>query len=472
MPNGAIPFSEGQASGVDELVGATASVVNVIHEAGDGVRTRPGLSTWNMFPAVIPNASPVIGAWAYRSYLVYCTEDRKLWALISPGFVVALSDATAATKLDGTGRPQAVVTATRIVIIGGGVPQKWEGAGLSARLGGSPPAGVGIAFLTQTLIIATQAGILFFSQPGELGGGHEDWRGDTDSAEAEAGADGLVALASTTGEMLAVGTQTAQIFLPDPTAAFVNGTVVEVGAASGASLIKWDDQYVFLDDRRRVISTDGRSINDLSGPGMAKTFWRFSTVSDCWAFRARFDGVDLLAFVFPTEGRACVYNAIVQKWAEWRSVDTAGRWQPWIGRCHCYWPAFGLHLIGLADGSIAVLDPDAFTEDGQMLKAVVRTGFGDRGLSNKKVCERVALTLRRGSTTATTAPTFELRWRDDMGAFGQPLRFSLGLPGDYETQVQKWTLGLYNVRQWELTMSDPTEFMLAGADELFTPLEA
>jgi hypothetical protein len=473
MPAETIPFNEGQASGIDELGGATPAVINVTHDAAT-LRTRPGLSTWDMFPSVIPNASPVVGAWVYGAYLVYVTEDRKLWALIASGLVVPLSSATATTQLDGTLRPQAVVTATRIVIIGGGVPQKWEGAGVSARLGGSPPAGVAIAFLTQTLVIATAAGLLYFSQPGELGGGHEDWRGDTDSAEAEAGADGLVALAASTGEMLALGTETAQIFFPGQTTgddAFINGTVLQAGCTAGSSLIKWDDQYVFLDNRRRIVATNGRSLQDIAGPGMAKTFWRFATVDDCWAFRARFDGVDLLGFVFPTEGRACVYNANVQKWAEWRSIDPEGRWQPWIGRCHCYWPARALHLIGLADGSIAVLDPDAFTEDGQMLKAVMRTGFGDRSTGNKKVCERVQLTMRRPGTAAV-APVAELRWRDDLGAFGQPLRFSMGAPGDYETQVQKWTLGVYGVRQWELTVSAPTEFVLTNAEEIFTPLEA
>lgn len=470
MPAETIPFHEGQASGIDELGGATPAVINVTHDAAT-LRTRPGLSVWDMFPSVVPNASPVVGAWAYGSYLVYVTEDRKLWALIAAGLVVPLSDSTLATKLDGTLRPQAVVTATRIVIIGGGVPQKWEGVGLSARLGGTPPAGVGITALTQRLVIATAEGLLYWSQPGELGGGHEDWRGDMESAEAEAKPDGLLSLASSTGEFLAVGSETAQIFFPDPQAVFVPGTTVEVGTCAASSLIKWDAQYVFLDDRRRVVSTDGRSIKDLSGPGMAKTFWRFATVADCWAFRARFDGVDLLGFVFPAEGRACVYNATVEKWAEWRSIDPEGRWQPWIGRCHCYWPGRALHLVGLADGSIAVLDPDAFTEHGQMLKAMMRTGFGDRSTGNKKVCERVQLTMRRPSA-APVAPVAELRWRDDLGAFGQPLRFSMGAPGDYESQVQKWTLGVYGVRQWELMVSAPTEFVLTNAEEIFTPLEA
>jgi hypothetical protein len=81
--------------------------------------------------------------------------------------------------------------------------------------------------------------------------------------------------------------------------------------------------------------------------------------------------------------------------------------------------------------------------------------------------------MRRGSAaSATTAPVCTLRYRDNLGSFSQPLTFSLGVDGDVEAIVQKWTLGVYNTRQWELSMTDPNEFVLAGAEETFTPLEA
>lgn len=470
-----IPFTDGQASGIEELAGASPAVINLVHDAGNAMRTRPGLSAWSDFPAVIPDASAVIGMWSYGAYLVYCTEDRKFWAVTAAGLVIPLSDATTVTQLDGSGRPNAVVTRTRIVIIGGGVPQKWEGSGLSARLGGLPPAGVSIAALKSRLVIADalNTGLIFWSEPGELGGGHEVWNGDPASAEAEAAPDPIVAMGSTINELVLVGTTTTEIFLPDDTGIFVPGTTVEVGTLAPGSLIKWDAAFVLLDNKRRIVSTDGRSFQDLGGPGMAQTLWRLSTVSDCWSFRARFDAVDLIGFVFPTDGRAFVYNATVKKWAEWRSLDSFGRWQPWIGQCHYFWPERGIHLVGLADGSIAQLDPTAFTEGGLALKALVRTGFGDRGTGNRKVCERVQFTMRRGQDlTAETAPVAQLRWRDDFGSFGQPLTISLGAAGDAEAQVSHWTLGVYNNRQWELAMSDPSEFVVVAVEELFTALEA
>lgn len=469
-----VSFADGQMSGLEELAGTSPAAINVIPDAAGAVRTRPGLSVWDEFPAVIPGASSVIGMWIWGEYLIYCTEDRKLWALISPGFVVALSDATAATQLDGSLRPQAVATRSRIVIIGGGVPQKWAGVGLSARLGGSPPAGNGIAGIATRLVISDvlNTGLFYWSDPGELTG-HEVWNGDDASAEAESKPDRLLTLGNTTGELFAFGSETLQIFAPDDTAIFAPVTSREVGVLAAASAVKWGDQYAFLDDQRRIVATDGRTLTELSSPGMSKTIWNFATVSDCWAFRARFDDCELLGWVLPTEGRCCVYNATVQKWSEWRSLDAAGRWAPWVGQSHVYWPAKGIHLIGLADGRIVKLDPLAFTEVGNVLKAQVRTGFSNRETPNRKICQRLQVTMRRGAATSETAPQVELRWRDDLGAMSSPMRFSLGIAGDVEATAQKWTLGTpYVTRQWEITMSDAAQFVLASADETFVPLGA
>jgi PAS domain-containing protein len=303
--------------------------------------------------------------------------------------------------------------------------------------------------------------------------GHEIWNtGDSGQADTSAAPDRLVSLVTTVGELYALGTETLQVFIVDATLTFTAGTTVEIGSLAPGSLIKNDAQICFLDHRRRIVATDGRSVQDLTDQAMAKTLQGFATISDCWSFRARFDAADLLGFVFPTEGRMLVYNSAVKKWTEWRSIDTDGRWQPWIGQSHCFWPDQNLQLIGLEDGTISLLDPRAFTEHGAMLKALVRTGFGDRGTSNRKICERIQLLMRRGANTNPTAPQAQLRWRSDLGAFGQPLRISLGAPGDYEAIVNKWTLGVYTVRQWELSMSDPAEFVLVACEEVFTPLEA
>lgn len=474
MPAAPIPFDDGQASGIEELAGASPAVINVTHDPSGTTKTRPALSAWEQFPAVVPDVSGVTGIWIFGTSVIYTTADRKIWALLAAGLVIPLSDTTAATKLDGTSRPVAVVTRTRIVIIGGGVPQKWEGTGLSSRLGGSPPAGTSIVAIAQRLVISdnSNTGLIFWSEPGELAG-HEDWRGDMASAEAESRPDALVNLGTAVGEIFAFGTETTQIFLPDPDGVFIPGATAEVGTLAAGSVIKYDTMYAFLDDRRRIVATDGRSFQEWSTPSMSQTLWRFATVSDCWAFRARFDSCDLIGFVFPTEGRACIYNAAVKKWTEWRSLDSDGRWAPWAGLCHCYWPAQGLHLIGMPDGTIAKLDPFAFSDNGQLLKATIRTGFISRDTGNRKICERVQLTMRRGSTSsALSAPVAQLRWRDDLGAFGPPLTISLGVAGDVEAQVQLWTLGVYNTRQWELSMSDPSEFVLVSAEETFTPLEA
>src|SRR4029079_13240261 len=103
--------------------------------------TRPGIVEWDEWADATCNdagAGEVIGPAVWPSpsgdRLVYVTQSdagvRKLWAMLGPNSRIALSDATAATQLDGTLRPTFAIGKTRIVIAGGGAPPEWGGTGL------------------------------------------------------------------------------------------------------------------------------------------------------------------------------------------------------------------------------------------------------------------------------------------------------------------------------------------------------
>src|SRR6478609_2429575 len=142
MPQRPINFTSGQQSDSEPLGGATPLVVNLFVDQTGSMRTRPGISAWDGFPTTIPNASPVVAMAVFNGQLVYACDDRTVWVVQAPGTVQALSDGTAATRIDGATRPVPVVTKNRVIFAGGGQPQKWEGVGLSSRLLGlntSPP---------------------------------------------------------------------------------------------------------------------------------------------------------------------------------------------------------------------------------------------------------------------------------------------------------------------------------------------
>lgn len=477
-----IPFAQGQMSGLDPLSGAGRLLLNFLPDAGGALYQRPGIQDFDDFPNdSIPNASPVIGMFEWRGYVLYVCEDRTIWALIAPGLVQALSDATAATQLDGTGLPVWTYDQARVVVTGGGAPQKWEGVGLSSRLApgqtdpsGAPLALTHIAYSAQRFIgnVNSNAGYLQWTAPGQ--GNHATWPivGPYYS-EAEAAPDPVVAVWATTNEVFAFGTETTQVYSPDPAIGFTVSASIEVGAAAAYSVIKTEDgNFYWLDNNRRFVASNGRAVEVISTPYIAKTVKNLSDISDCWGANMMVGGWDLIVWVFHVERRAFYYDKVTKKWGEFDSLDSNGDSQSWIARSYFYWKERNVHLVGLSDGRIAELTFDAATDDGDTILAISETGFQDRGSLNEKLCEVLRLQLRRGSTDPSeTAPTVRVRYRNDLGAWKPALTFSIGA-GQYQPVVGKRSLGKYRQRQWRLEWSGGNAFVLAGATEDFQTLEA
>lgn len=462
-----IDFAEGQSS-LEELSGAQPIQWNFLKDAGGAVRQRPGLQAWADSPTAIPNASPVIGLFVWRTFLIYVCDDRTIWAWYGPGDVRALSDGTTASKLDGSLRPIFAYDSARVVITGGGAPQKWEGVGPASRLGGSPPTSTHIAYAAQRLVVAKydNTGVIQWTPPGV--GNHETWTvagvGSGGFAEAEAAADPVQALYVNTNEIFVFGTQTTQVFVPDPSVDFSVATTLGIGCGARFSVIDTDGSFAWLDERHRFVTSSGRDFEAISSPAMARSIAALATVDDCWGFRVRIGSFDLLVWVFPAEGRTIIFDRGSSKWSEWRGW-TGDKWSGWLGQSYVYWPERNVHLVGLADGSIGEMTTDAYSDMGETIKAISRTGFRDGGTGVRKLCQRVQLTMKRGATlSGATAPIAELRYRDDLGAFNTIASYSLGA-ADYTPTIDKWSLGMYRDRQYELAFENNAEFVLTGARE-------
>lgn len=472
-----IAFNAGQASGLSELSGASPVFLNMVPDAAGAIRVRPGIETWSDFPAVVPNASPIIGIFPWRQYVIFVCEDRTLWAWLASGLVQALSDATAATKLDGSGRPIWTYDADRVTVVGGGAPQQWQGVGLSSRLApgatlpsGSPLALTHIAYAAQRFIgnANDNSGFLVWTPPGP--GGHTTWPiSGPYFAEAEASPDSTIALFANSNEVFAFGTSSTQVYVPDPSIAFAVASSMPVGNAAPYSVIPTEDGTMnWLDDNRRFVSSAGRGFDVISTPAMTADINTLANVEDSWGCNVMIGPADLLLWTFPTEKRAFFYDRVTRKWGEWDTTDERGVSVGFLARSYAYWPARNLHLIGTADGRIMLLSAQALRDDGRQIIALSRTGFVDRGTFLRKSSERVDLQLKRGfAAPGSVTPIVEYRFRDDLGAMQSAIRRTLGEPGDYATVVDAWSLGMYRTRQHEVRFTDAGEFILAGATETF-----
>lgn len=474
-----IPLFNGLASGLEELAGAQPQLVNFLIDAMGTARVRPGIEAWTDFPAA-PTTSPVIGIFPWRSYIIYATADRQLWAWIGPGAVVALSNpADTTTMLDGSLRPIWTYDATRVTVVAGGAPQQWQGIGLSSRLapGALMPDGSALAFTHITYnsqrFIGNNynlSGIWQWSDPGP--GGHTSWPIVGNYwAEAEAAPDPAIALYANTNEVFVFGTQTCQTYTPDSVTVYAAGASVQVGCAAPYSVIDTDGTFAWLDDRHRFVQSDGRSFQPISTPLIANDIMQPGfVVDDCWGSRIHIGTWDLLVWIFPTMARGFAYDRTTKKWVgEFRSTNaTTGEWVGWQPNCYAYWPDQNMHLVGMPNGTIASLSFDATTDLGAPLVAVAETGFQNRGTFTRKLCQRARLQFRRGGTAQPgPAPVVELKYRDDLGAFKPVIQWSAGVAGDYQPVVERYNAGMYRQRQWQLSWTGGGPFVMTGATESF-----
>lgn len=463
-----LPFGDGQASGLDALAGAPQLMVNSLADLAGTRRARPGISTWSDFPTVIPNASPVDAMAIWDGNVVYATRDRQILAWTSSGTVASLSTSGAyLTQLDGALPPSILPTRTRAVVVGGGVPQKWEGGTLSERLAGSPPLMTSIVGLASRLVggVADTSGVFVWSGLGDSG--HETWDA-LNFTEAEAKPDVLQFVADNTNELFAFGSETLQVFSPDPQLAFAPGRALNIGTLSPQSIVAVDDQFVFLDRHRRFVITDGRSFSDeqsvLSKP-IESALRELTSVADCWGFRMRTDRWDAVVWMLPTDGKGFIWNRRSNTWSEWRGFDSGGYGAPTVTSA-VHWPEENLFLVGLETGEIAKLDAMAYTDLGSTIKVELTTGFVDHGTDNLKHCIAVRFVFRRGMTVQSgSAPLVQISYRDGLGAYSVPALFSLGLAGDYEPVLEMRSEGVYRRRQWKLEFTSDAELSFVGARE-------
>lgn len=474
-----IPFAAGEASGLSELSGAMPALYNCLPDPAGALRLRPGIQAasgnFEPFPSA-PAASPVIGMYAWRLWILFVLENRSVYAWEpAAGNVLNLS-----YSLAGTGRPIWAYDSERVVFTGGGMPGKWTGVGAASDLAagqimpdGSPLAFTHIAYLAQRFLgnDNNNTGTWQWTPPGP--GNHASWPVvGPYYQEAEAAPDPLVALYANSNEAFLFGTETTQVYAPDADLVFAPSSSMQVGCAVGGSIIPTDDSFAWLDNNRRLIESNGRGHEVLSSPGMAKTIAELETISDCWGARIQFHVWDLFVWSFPTEETAIYYDRVTKKWGQFRSLDSNGEWTAWLPTSYMYWEAQNKHLVGLSNGTIAELTMDATTDMGQTLRGFARTGFMDLGTFNRKTCQRVDFQLRRDLADGATStdPQVEYRYRDSLGEWSAPDFLTLG--GSYAPVVTKWSKGQFRQRQHEISFSNASDFVLAGATLTYETVES
>jgi len=472
-----VDISSGQVSGVDSLSSAASSVVNwELDEAGIN-RPRPGLSSYAVAGL---GTSPVIGMVRWKNYIVAVSADRRLWAIDDavPLFAMPLSTlGTAGTRLEGSSRPVFAQGESAIYVTGGGRIQKWSPSlGFSEVIAASPVCthvvAMGERLVTNVSRDDSSASTFSWSDIGE--GVWNTWP-VANNANANARPDPIVAITENTSELIIFGTETTQSYGngSDPTFPFEQAATVNIGIAAPYAYARMDDNFALLDSRRRVVLSDGRSLEPISD-AIGRDLRGMTTISDCWMYREERGQQSLLVVRFPTNRRTLVYDLKGKRWTE-RDYYAAPFHADFPVGAHAYSPAANLHLFGsaLTGGGMLRLDEDSRVDLGAGLVCERTTGWQDFGSMNRKRSCRLRLVLRRGTAAQGAAPgALELRTQADDGPWSPWRQIDLGVPSDYQQTRDVFAGGIFRRRRYGLRYSSSEETSLVSLHDDVTDLEA
>ncbi len=464
-----IPFGSAQKSGLDELAGAGVVSMNVFTDELGTVRRRPGISAYSGATSSVIDPAGLSGLFVTDDGVILAVGGgQKRWIYEVNASGIRRLD----VPLGGLGRPTFAQTEMLVVVAGGAEMLRYvRETNELAVLGGDPPKASHVIAMNLRLLgndaVLDKTKVRFsdISQGTLSYAGHEDWTATNPvtagAFTAESRPDPVVAIGENTNEIFVWGSQSTQLWGPDPTFGFAPTSTTEFGLGAPYSTVKADQHFFWLDQYRRFIMSDGRTRSDTSGD-IAKTIDSIVTVDDCFGYRVTEGPLDAVVWTFPTDGRTFAFQK-GSGWAQWAGYGT--NWTRFKVNASFYNPIDGETLVATTDGKIGKLDPSAATDLGDPINAYTVTGYLDRGTDMRKWCRCVRLALRRGTVTGATGPQAWLCWRDRPGEWQGRVPVDLGRSSDREIVVEVRSLGVYRRRQWMFEFSGTEELILVRASE-------
>ena len=450
--------------------GSGASVLRNWRTDAEGVNVpRPPMAAYSL--TGITAGTTVIGAYEFRGDLVLVGSDRAIYLIqrSAPATAIALSTASASTRLDGTGRPVFAEDASDLFIAGGGEIQKWDGGGTTARLGAGPSICTHVTSIGQRLVATdaadpTTSTQFFYS---DLGDGSDASWGVLNYQTAESRPDKVLAVYENTSELFVFGETTLEVYGIgiDPAAPFDRINTVNVGLGAVYSPVRFDDTWMFLDDSRRFVRSDGHS-NTIEpfGDDIVTLVRSMGTVSDAFGWRERQGRYDLAVWHFPTEGRTFEFSPAEKRWSERAVYDVTADRKPAPIGCYAFWSSRQKHIIGRNDtNGLATIDDSAASDLGLPLLCERRTGWSDYGIKKRKRSTRLIVTCRRGQADQGTTPgALEIRKQDDGGNWSGWKSVPLGVKGDGNPTGLVHLGGVFRRRRLDLRCSASVPYSLVS----------
>jgi hypothetical protein len=298
---------------------------------------------------------------------------------------------------------------------------------------------------------------------------------DAEYAVPEAKMDDLSALLVEDLKIALMGEKTLEVWYDDGSTPFVREEqgYISRGTVAKYSFVWCESQntFVWMDENRQVVMLNGLTPITLSGV-MSKYIEGFTSVTDALGDAVVIGGRPYYILSFPTEGKTLVVDFNSKQWYEWGYWKSAtATYEKFRGNSFCYSPAWNITLVGdRANGKVYKFDTTNYDDDGDTLRAMVRTAHYNHGTEEKlKFSNKLTFRLKRTSVVSTDAtPDLLVKYRDNGStSWKNEHTVTLQQIGDTEFRASISRLGSYYSRQYQLVLSDAFPLCIVSMEETF-----
>lgn len=398
-------------------------------------------------------ASPVRGMLAYGDYM-YVVQGSTLWQINNAGVTTSLGSLSSSQ-----GRVSMATNGTYILIVDGT-------EGRTYNINTATFATVSDADFPDTATTCSWQDGYFIVESGQrfyVSAVNDPTNWDAlDFASAESNSDNIVHVVTDHGELILLGEVTTEFWSNSGALDFPYSrlTTIEWGLAAKWSVAKFASSLVWLGKNRmgqaQVVLLNGYTPQAISTPELDSII-NSAGVSDASAFSYLLGGHPF--YQITVGGRTWLYDGHSNAWSELQSGE--GR-----HRAEIYTNFLGTHRVSdYEDGGIYILDPDTYTDNGETIirKLASRHVFDQGFLSVSEL--RVEFESGVGlSTGQGSEPYAMLRVSKDGGHnFGNIRTAPIGPIGEFKTRTVWRRLGKGRDWVFEVSVSDPIKFVVAGA---------
>jgi hypothetical protein len=443
---------------------AAAALENIyINDAGGHTRF-PGLKPFLQ----IPGETGTMFVVDYKSDLIAVSSTGRTYRIDDRSNAESVTD----VQLSGGLRPVFTKTEDELVYAAGGPILRFAGK-KTELLSNDAPIATHVAYADGYLVANERSSGRFQYSDAGL------WRtwDPLNILTAESNPDVVTAIVATPfRELMVAGPSSVEQFerLPDGTTPFYRRWAVGEGLGLPYTMVPADNGLWFVNSDYEFVRSSGQIGRPLSGDIQQKldniTNW-----SEAWAAEMPVDGQKFMLLQLPhainvygTPGITMIFDYKNNRWSLLYGWDPR-RGVPacWPGRSVC--SVWNRSFVGGENGKIFELDRNTFTNDGQVQRALYRSGHYD--MWGPIRCDGLRVRVARGDPlNGNVAPKFQMRINKDNRAWTRWMEKSLGARGDKFMFIDYPALGSCSSFQIEYIVTDPCRWELANVKGLITEL--